>query len=55
MVRKGFGGVEARFDGFLLNGTCGLLEGYEEGEVGFFALRVALECGDLAALYIVLS
>ena len=52
MVREGFGGVEACFDGFLLHGTCGLLEGYEEGEVGFFALHVAFECGDLAALHI---
>ena len=52
VVREGFGGVEAGFDGFLLHGTCGRLEGYEQGEVGFFALHIRFERGDLAALHV---
>ena len=40
VVGEGFGGVEACFDGFLLHGTRGRLEGYEEGEIGFFALHI---------------
>ena len=51
VVREGFGGVEACFDGFLLHWTCGRLEGYEQGEVGFFALHIRFEHGYLAALH----
>ena len=52
MVGECFGDVEPCAYGLIIHWSSRLFEGYEQGQVSFLALHVALESRYLVALYI---